>query len=373
VSEKHLHIVTHDVPYPADFGGVVDIFYKIKWLHKIGVKIYLHCFINKIPAQAELEKYCETVSYYNRKGFLSFSFLKPYIVSSRNSKKLLQNLQKDNYAILFEGIHSTYHLSKNAFANRQTFLRLFNVEHVYYEHLAKIESHFFKKLYFANEARLLKKYENKIANKAYIFTLSTQDKNTYQQLFNSKEIHFLPAFLPYDYIKSEVGKGSYCLYHANLSVNENEKAAIWLMENVFNTLTIPLIIAGKNPSEKLKIIAKNYNHFSIVESPSDENIQLLITNAQINILPSFNNTGVKLKLLNALYNGRHCLLNLAGVEGSGLNELCNMAETAIEFQKEIIFLFDKPFAETAMQRRSAALKKLYNNEANALFIHDAIL
>ncbi len=370
--DKHLHIITHDVPYPADFGGVVDIFYKIKWLHKVGVKIHLHCFIKNRPAQAALEKYCETITYYKRKGFLSFSLTVPYIVSSRSSKKLLENLQKDNHAILFEGVHTTYCISKNTFTNRPLFLRLFNVEHVYYEHLAKNASHFLKRAYYKNEAHLLKKYENNIANKVDIFTLSTQDSLMYSQLFDAKEISFLPAFLPYDTIKSEVGKGSYCLYHANLSVNENETAALWLMENVFNTLNIPLIIAGRHPSEKLKRIAKNYKHISLVEKPTDENMQLLIVHAQINILPSFNNTGVKLKLLNALYNGRHCLVNLAGVDGSGLNELCNIAETATDFQREIAFLFDKPFAETAMQRRGIALKKLYDNESNALFILDAI-
>ena len=370
--DKHLHIVTHDVPYPANFGGVVDIFYKIKWLHKVGVRIHLHCFLKNRSAQTELSKYCESVTYYKRKGFLSFSLTTPYIVSSRSSKLLLHNLKKDNYAILFEGVHSTYHLSKNIFMNRQIFLRLFNVEHVYYEHLAKNESHFLKKFYYNKEAQLLKKYEDNIANKAHIFTLSTEDSRMYAQLFHAKDISFLPAFLPYDTIKSEVGKGSYCLYHANLSVNENEMAALWLIENVFNTLTIPLIIAGRNPSEKLKIVAKKYNQISLVENPNDENMQLLIVHAQLNILPSFNNTGVKLKLLNAIHNGRHCLVNFAGVDGSGLNECCNVVETAAEFQKEILFLFDKPFAETALQRRGTALKRLYNNEANALFIRDAI-
>ncbi len=369
---KQLHIVTHDVPYPADFGGVVDIFYKIKWLHAIGVKIHLHCFVKNRPAQTELNNYCETVTYYKRKGFFSFSLTTPFIVSSRSCKTLLQNLQKDNYAILFEGIHSTYWLSKNAFASRQLFIRLFNVEHIYYDQLAKNESHFWKKQYFKLEARLLKQYEALIANKAQLFTLSTQDSIFYEQIFDAKKINFLPVFLPYDSPKISTGKGSYCLYHGNLSINENEKAATWLIENVFDTLSIPMIIAGRNPTEKLKLVCKKYNHISLVENPTDENLQLLIANAQINILPSFNNTGVKLKLLNALYNGRHCLVNLAGVDGSGVNELCNRAETADDFKKEIGFLFEQPFAETAMQRRGTALKKFYNSEANALFIRDAI-
>jgi glycosyltransferase involved in cell wall biosynthesis len=372
VIAKQLHIVTHDVPYPADFGGVVDIFYKIKWLHTVGVKIHLHCFVKNRTTQPALEKYCETVHYYKRRGMPSFSLRLPYIVSSRKSKTLLQNLQKNNFAILFEGVHSTYLLSKNTFVDRQIFIRLFNVEHVYYDQLAKNESNFWKRQYFKLEARLLKKYEALIANKAQLFTLSTQDSMLYEQLFDAKTINFLPVFLPYDSPKISTGKGSYCLYHGNLSINENEKAATWLVENIFDTLQIPLIIAGRNPTEKLKLVCKKYNHISLVENPTDENLQLLITNAQINILPSFNNTGVKLKLLNALYNGRHCIVNLAGVDGSGVNELCNRAETAEEFKKEIGFLFEIPFAETAMQRRGTALKKIYNNEANALFIRDAI-
>jgi glycosyltransferase involved in cell wall biosynthesis len=368
VNEKYLHIITHDVPYPADFGGVVDIFYKIKWLHKVGVKIHLHCFVKDRPAQIALEEYCETVTYYKRKGFTSLSFYIPYIVSSRKSKLLLQNLQKDNYPILFEGIHSTYHLYYHAFENRKTLLRLFNVEYVYYNHLAKYEGDFFKKIYYLQEARLLKKYEATIANKVSILTLSKQDATIYKDIFKVQNIHFVPAFLPYDTLLSHTGVGSYCLYHANLSVNENEKAALWLVQTVFSEIKIPLIIAGKKPSSTLKNICAKYTNVSIVDSPTEQNMQLLITNAQINILPSFNNTGVKLKLLNALYNGRHCLANLAGVDGSGLNEHCNIAETASAFIEKIEQLFVEPFSEKEMQHRSTALKKIYNNEANALFI-----
>ena len=101
-------------------------------------------------------------------------------------------------------------------------------------------------------------------------------------------------------------------------------------------------------------------------------MQLLIQNAQINILPSFNKTGVKLKLLNALYNGRHCIVNQAGIEGSGLNDLCFIEETADGFIEKIKELFIKPFTVKEMQYRGTALKKLYNNHQNALIISDMI-
>ena len=41
---KHLHIVSFDVPYPPDYGGAIDVYYKLKALHEEGIKIYLHCF-----------------------------------------------------------------------------------------------------------------------------------------------------------------------------------------------------------------------------------------------------------------------------------------------------------------------------------------
>ncbi len=108
------------------------------------------------------------------------------------------------------------------------------------------------------------------------------------------------------------------------------------------------------------------------ENPAEVNMQLLIQNAQINILPSFNKTGVKLKLLNALYNGRHCIVNEAGIEGSGLKNLCFIEENADGFIEKINELFTIPFTAKEMQYRSTALKKLYNNNQNGLIISGMI-
>ena len=372
MSDQHLHIVTHDVPYPADFGGVIDAFYKIKALHAIGIKIKLHCFLNKRPKQNILENYCESVTNYQRKTVAGISITLPYIIASRGDKRLLKNLNKDNFPILFEGIHTTFHLFKNDLKDRKIFLRILNVEYIYYDHLASHEKNILKKIYYSIETKLLKKYEANIANRAFILALSIADKEIFQTIFGSKSILFLPAFLPESHLTSKYGTGKYCLYHGNLTVNENEKAAIWLIENVFSKIKTAFVIAGFNPSNKLKKAAKSYSNISIVISPSNINMQLLIQNAQINILPSFNKTGIKLKLLNALYNGRHCIVNHAGIEGSGLNDLCFIEETADGFIEKIKELFTKPFTVKEMQYRGTALKKLYNNHQNALIISDMI-
>ena len=363
---KHLHIVTHDVPWPADFGGMIDIYYKIKCLHAEGIKIHLHCFVKNRPASEQLNKYCETADYYPRKKiFGAVSFSLPYIVQSRSDGKLLINLRKHDYPILFEGIHSTYFLKTLQAEGRKTYLRLFNTEHKYYKSLAANETNILKRIYYLTEARLLKNYERKIAGHTHVWALSTTDADNYKNMFGAKDVHFLPVFLPWENVTGKDGKGEYFLYHANLSVNENENAAIWLIKNVFNEIEVPLMIAGLNPSERLRKLVDKYDHISITTNPAEQEMQKLIANAHVNVLPSLNNTGVKLKLLNAMFNGRHCLVNPAGVAGSGLDDLCNVAETAADMKKDAIRLFATPYTEKIMQHRSAALKNLYDNQRNA--------
>ncbi len=364
--DKHLHIITHDVPYPADFGGVIDLFYKIKALHHQGIKIHLHCFTKKRPKQAELNKYCESVDYYPRNKKISFSL--PFIVSSRISTTLLENLQKDDHPILLEGIHCSYLLYSNQLKNRKIILRLHNVEFEYYHHLAVHEKNILKKIYFAYESSLLKKYETAIATKAKIITVSTQDAKLYKEKLNANDAEYLPVFLPYTYASTHEGQGTFCLYHGNLSINENEEAAVWLLEHVFNNIDIPFVIAGKDPSKKLVSLAHQQQHTCLVENPADKDLQDMIAKAQINILPSFNNTGVKLKLLNALYNGRHCIVNKAGVEGSGVESLCTIADKADLMKQSVIKLYNQVYTSAENEARNALLHQLYNNDKNVLRI-----
>ncbi len=363
--EKILHIITHDVPWPADFGGVIDLFYKIKTLHQNGVKIHLHAFVHKRPPQQMLEQYCQTVTYYPRKKLDGFSFRLPFIVSSRINHQLITNLQKDTHPVLIEGVHSSYYVFSNQLLNRNIVLRLYNVESEYYHQLALHEKSLLKKMYFKFESRLLKKYENTIADKVRIMAMSDLDMELYKNIFHAKDISHLPVFLPYTHAAGLPGKGCYCLYHGNLSINENEEAAIWLLQQVFSKLTVPFVIAGKNPSQKLIFLAHQHEHTCLVANPGDKELHDMIAKAQINILPSFNNTGVKLKLLNALFNGRHCLVNKAGVEGSGLENICGIAEDGDEFIEAISYLFEMPYEEYENTKRQELLQHLYNNQKNA--------
>ena len=150
------------------------------------------------------------------------------------------------------------------------------------------------------------------------------DTEIYRKELGATKIDFLPVFVPWQQVIFKMGKGCFCLYHGNLAVNENEKAVEWLLTEVFNDIRIPFVIAGKNPSERLEKMVHENNYCCLVSNPSDKEMQDLIKKAQVNILPSFNNTGVKLKVLNALFNGKYCLVNRAAADGAGIHGLCHI-------------------------------------------------
>jgi hypothetical protein len=366
MQERKLHIVCHDVPYPPDYGGVFDLFYKIRTLFEEGIKIRLHCFTSGRIEQPILNEFCDQVYYYPRRtGHKGYSHQLPYIVCSRSNPELLERLLQDEFPILLEGVHCSYLLQDSRFTSRKILLRLHNVESVYYRQLAGCTSSWFKKLYYLRESAILKKYEKNIASSWPLLTVTQFDAESAAVCYQSKNITVIPVFLPFQHIESPQGTGCYCLYHGNLSVEENEKAVIWLLENVFSELSVPFLVVGKKPGAKIFRAVSRVKTCAIVPDPSDKELQDIISKAQLHVIPSFNCTGVKLKLLNALFNGRHCIVNSEAVIGTGLQELCHLAESANEFKALIDNMYDRPFTYMDLQFRREKLLEQYNNKGTA--------
>lgn len=364
--DKHLHIIAFIVPYPVNYGGVFDIYHKIVALHKAGVNIHLHCFTEHNRQQPELNKFCEKIFYYPRKkGVAGLSMRLPYIVASRMDKNLWKNLEQDNFPVLIEGIHAAGWLLNCNPSERKIILRLHNVEHDYYRHLFRSSSSTINRIYYHFESVLLRKFEKKIAGIPHrILAVSEQDVKTYKQLFGVKNIEVLPVFTGFTNDNPPSGTGYFCLYHGNLSVPENEKAVAWLLNEIFFDAEVPFVIAGKNPSPELKQFIAQFGNAKLVSDPSAEKMRSLIADAQCNVLPSFNATGIKLKIINALFHGRHCIVNNAAVKGSGLESICHIVKTPQQFRETINRLLESPLEEEEIVARKKVLKDLFDEDQN---------
>ena len=80
--KKHLHIVCLDTPWPADYGGAIDMMNRIMTMKKANVAIHLHYFsYNERGTPNELNQFCEQIHVYERKtGRSGVSARLPYIV-----------------------------------------------------------------------------------------------------------------------------------------------------------------------------------------------------------------------------------------------------------------------------------------------------
>jgi hypothetical protein len=364
LSQKQIHIVSFDVPYPANYGGVIDVFYKARALKQAGLSVHLHCFEYGRKASPELNAVCDRVHVYERN--LSHKLLfstEPFIIASRRSETLLQNLKSIQAPVLFEGLHCCAYLDAPALQNQKRIVRTHNIEHDYYRSLADVESSFFKRMYFRREANKLERFEKKLETASHVLAISPADANYLSGKY--KNVGHVMAFHPHEQVDSKTGDGNFALYHGNLEVGENNQAALFLVNEVFNTLSIPLVIAGNNPSIELQRAVALHKHISLKANIDTVEIDALIENAQVNILPTFQATGIKLKLLAALFRGRFCLVNSPMVAHTGLETLCTIAETAPAMKARLHELFATRFEQSQIEKRKEILLEKFSNTKNA--------
>ena len=360
--DKYLNIVAFNIPWPANYGGIIDVYYKIKTLHQCGVKIILHCFEYERPHAPELDAVCEKVYYYKRQtGIIPNITLLPYNVYSRKSPELIHNLLQNDFPILFEGLHSCYYISDPRLKGRIKIYRESNIEHDYFRHLAKAESNLIKQTFFRVEAFRFERYQPVLEHADLMLTVSTSDTDYLQRVFSEKRVEYMPSFHGNNEITTRPGQSDFILYHGKLSVAENTQAALFLIKNVFSKLTCPCIIAGMDPPSELLKAASPYPHIRIEANPSEERMNRLIREAQIHVLITFQDTGLKLKLLNSLFAGRHIVVNRLMTNGSGLEHLCHIADTPDELVRTCRELLDKPLSPELLEQRQTQLYPLYSN------------
>ena len=360
--EKFINVISFDVPYPANYGGIIDVFYKLKALKQAKINVILHCFEYGRAEQKELEKYAAEVCYYKRSTSATHLFSRiPFIVKTRTSERLKHNLLKNDYPILFEGLHTCYLMSDLCFKKRKKIYRESNIEHEYYLHLAKAEKNKLKKIFFESEAKKLERFEKVLKNADKMLIVSETEAEYFKKKFPSSKVIYLPSFHENEKVTSKKGRGKYILYHGKLSVPENEAAAKFLILHVFSKIDHPVVIAGMNPSKSLIHLTKEFKNIQLISNPSDEEMKALMSEAHLHCLYTEQATGLKLKLLNVLFQGRHVLVNKNMTTGTSLENACYFADDPESWIKNINKLMQADFNEEDLNRRNEVLQSYLNN------------
>lgn len=363
---KEINIVSFDVPFPPNYGGVIDVYNKLIWLNKLGIKIHLHCFKNARTSSSELDELCEKVYYYKRKTglFSHLSFL-PFTVKSRISKSLANNLLRNDFPILFEVLNACFLMNDVRFSNRFKIYRHSNIEHDYYNQLSKSETNILKKIYLKLEAYKLKRFENILNYSNLILAVNSTDTLYFSSKYPQVKSIYLPSFHPHNDLKILKGKGQYILFHGNLSVSENYEAAEWLINNVFSKISFDCVIAGLNPPQFLIDLIGRFKNIRLVISPSEEDLASMILHAHIHVLYSSQETGLKLKLLNVLFNGRFIICNFKLLSGTDIYSTISLkvSEDANFYIENINHLMSQFYSDKMIEERNNQILT-FNNKLN---------
>jgi glycosyltransferase involved in cell wall biosynthesis len=369
-ANKTLHIVCFHNPYPPVYGGVIDVYYKVKALHALGIKIHFHCFIDeKKPDLTALHTLCEAVYVYPRrfKFFKLFSRF-PFSVVSRYSKKLVHNLESIDAPILCEGLQSSFVLHQHAFPNRKKMLRLHNIESNYYTGLAQSETRFWKRLLFVREAKKYEAYQAVMAKFDRVFTLSHFEQAYVQKQFGNGE--YVPVFHGNSRFSKLTDFGDFALYHGDLRMSDNRKAVAFLVDVFAKIPNYNLIIASSKAASYVQKLIKNIPSITYVPLKTQNQLDMLLSSAQVNVMLSFQQSGTKLKTINSLFKSRHCIINENMVDDPQILALCTVASTAEEFKSAIEELRFVDFTPEIQEQRKRVAETLLSDLKNAKIILD---
>jgi hypothetical protein len=155
------------------------------------------------------------------------------------------------------------------------------------------------------------------------------------------------------------------LLHGDFSTSENNAAARFILQEVAARWKHKTVIAGKRPSDGMMQEAARLKHVRVIPNPSLVQMNDLISNAQICLLNASQPSGMKLKLINALCQGRHVITSESVVAGTHLESLCNIAGTPDEWISLTDRLMKEDFTAGMKEKRKLLLSEVADNSLNA--------
>lgn len=357
-------IISHEMPYPPNHGGRVDIWRRIQAISQLGVEIQLITWVHQSPTSEELTAinqyvkeahfivYQKNTSAIVRKLIDLCSY--PLEVTSRIVRgKELENLisQVSNFypdAIFIDGIHGgELAISLNQKINLPLVTRSHNIEHLYQQRLlasatglAKLK----KRLSLNN----LENYEKNILKRSAIFyDISADDLHIWQNqgLTNGR---YLPPLIDFtkkdaDADKTAKSKHNYpydIIFLGNLNHDNNVAGIVWFLTQTLPKIQdkfpeVTVLIAGSNPVPKIIQVCQQTPGVDIKINPISADI--IYQSGKILINPVLTGSGVSIKSIEMLAAQRPIVSTLQGIAGlpKQLHDYFKLADNADDFAQEI--------------------------------------
>jgi len=373
---KILYVCT-EFPYPPVSGGLVDMWNRIRALHRLGARLDVIVTAAAMPADTDREKvealvhrliFCKRES--GRKGILSLKAGPVAIRSSLRTVKL-----EDQYDVVLMQTEFTSDILRNkTLRHKVAIVRVDNDEYAFHLQTAKAERSLLLKLYFLMEALRVRIHASRILPAMdMLWFVSHDELGRYRSRYGNRErpfASFLPTAADLSLMDRPALHGAQVLFVGNLWGALNREAVDWYIRNVHERLSdVPgynLAVAGSAMGKRcswLEELTRPYSNILVYLDPKD--LTQYFRSSAVFVNPMQRGAGVKLKTIEAVIRGLPIVSTGVGAEGSGLldNIHYKRADSAMEFAARIKeFLSDRESASAFVSRSQQFVAEQYDQE-----------
>lgn len=331
---KKILFITTQLPYPPVSGGVIKSWRMVQHLSKKN-DLYAAFFLKDNDPE-NLKSFLDKVNlkgYYTENSdiprniknlllsLLMFIPLNLFRNRSHTFKKHIQSIVGNYDTLLIDHYEMFQYVPKN-FKGRVV-LHQHNCEYLMWQRFAEIEKNPLKKLALYLQSFLIKRYERQICKRAYAVLAAPNDIEELVKLGVDRDKFFITYHLADDsYLKlpplNFPSAEDNLLFVGTLTWEANIDGLIWFLGNCWERLlkvkpSIHLSIVGKNPDKRIQDLAVRYSNISLPGFVED--LEPYFQKSKVFISPLRFGSGIKVKVVNALYRGIPVVTTPVGIEG----------------------------------------------------------
>lgn len=370
--------LTPQLPYPTYSGGLVKTSKILRYLSK-NHAILLACLLKDNDTdfiddfQASLPNAKCIFTSINKRRSLS-NLVKSYVAGIPLTVYRNRNMQfhasVSRMASEFDCIIVDHYLMGQYIPVNYTgkvILHQHNAEYVMWERFAENEGNFLKKIAARLEASRIKRYEKFICDRADAILAAPNDieqlcrigldRAKFYETFHLGDEVFLTA--P-DIQYHKTGKS--LLYIGTLTWEANIDGLIWFLEEIWPRVCnadtdVTFDIIGKNPDPRIAALVKRTERVRLLGFVQE--LEPFYNQARVFVSPLRFGSGIKVKVVNALYRGLPTVTTSVGAEGlqviSGKHLL--ISDDPITMTNDLLNLLNNELLWNGLRDNSRALMR----------------
>ena len=328
-------VLTKKVPYPALDGECLVIVQDINYLIELGYEIYVLSlntnkhYIHSEESQKHLPLNVKLIgidintdlkiidSFFNLFSSIPYNISRFY--SLKFEQQLIKLVQDNDFkVILFEGLHLAVYSAVIPYHTKSSMvMRSHNVESEIWFRKAALESNLFKKSYTNYLANKIQAYEKKSLNNFNKFiAISDRDLKKYQALYLNTTSLVIPYSLKSFELKLNLKDPHSVFFIGSFDWEPNYTGVVWFIKNVWHDFY------SKNPhwtfyiaGRKMNIHDPLFSHSGIKLLGEFKDVSTLLYNYNVMVVPLFYGSGIRIKIIEALFYAKPIISTNIGAEG----------------------------------------------------------